>query len=197
MRPAVDGRARRRCSEPGRWRGVKVTAPPRVSYLDESAALWREKAICRGLAEALHVLGHVRFDQRDYADARELFEEALQAFREADDLLGGLPILGDLGLVAYHEGDYDSAERILQESLVLYREHGLKDRVAGALNTLGDLARLAGDSKRAVILLRGEPGPVARTSRRAGHRLRVAQARPGQPVRGGQRARPERASSKA
>jgi DNA-binding CsgD family transcriptional regulator/tetratricopeptide (TPR) repeat protein len=137
-------------------------------YLDESAVLWRTEGDLPGLAEALHVLGHVRFDQRGYADATELFQEALQVFREADDLLGGLPILGDLGLVAYHEGDYGSAERILQESLVLYREHGLKDRVAGALNSLGDLAKLAGDHKRAVICyeeslslwreLRGAPG---------------------------------------
>ena len=70
--------------------------------------------------------------------------------------------------MAYHEGDYDTADRILRESLALYREHGLKDRVAGALNGLGDLAQLAGDSQRAAALyqesltlwreLRGTPG---------------------------------------
>ena len=53
-------------------------------------------------------------------------------------------------------------------SLALYREHGLKDRVAGALNGLGDLAQLAGDNERAAALyeeslalwreLRGTPG---------------------------------------
>ena len=57
---------------------------------------------------------------------------------------------------------------MLRDSLALYREHGLKDRVAGVLNGLGDLAELAGDSQRATALyeeslalwreLRGTPG---------------------------------------
>jgi predicted ATPase/DNA-binding CsgD family transcriptional regulator len=137
-------------------------------HLDESAVIWRTEADLPGLAETLHVLGHVRFDQLGYADARVLFEEALGLFRTADDLLGSLPIVADLGLVAYHEGDYRGAETILRESLARYREHGLKDRVAGALNSLGDLARLAGDRTRAVACyeeslalwreLRGTPG---------------------------------------
>ena len=98
-----------------------------------------------GLAEALHVLGHVRFDQGDYPAARDLFAESLDGYRRADDTIGGLPLMGDLGLVAYHEGDYGEAEEVLRESLALFRQNGLKDRVAGVVNLLGDLARLAGD----------------------------------------------------
>jgi predicted ATPase/DNA-binding CsgD family transcriptional regulator len=148
------------------WR--QGDCPTARTFLDESAALWRDEGDVRGLAETLHVLGHVRFDQRDYAAARGLFEESSDAYHRADDVIGGLPLVGDLGLVAYHEGDYQSADRILNESLTLYRRHGLKDRVAGALNGLGDLARLAGDDRRAAALyeeslalwreLRGTPG---------------------------------------
>jgi non-specific serine/threonine protein kinase len=110
----------------------------------------------------------VRFDQRDHLAARELFEEGLQEYRRAGDTIGGLPLLGDLGLVAYHEGANATADGILHESLALYREHGLKDRVAGALNLLGDLAQLAGDHQQATARyqeslalweeLRGTPG---------------------------------------
>ena len=116
----------------------------------------------------MHVLGHVEFDQRDYAAAQVLFEESLAAYRLAADTLGSLPLMADLGLVAYHRGDYAEAGAVFEESLAEFRRHGLKDRVAGALNVLGDLARLAGEQDRAAALyaeslelwreLRGTPG---------------------------------------
>jgi predicted ATPase len=124
-------------------------------YLDESVGLWRsaagqaDRAGLVGLAEALHVLGHVRFDQRDFPAARDLFTEGLDGYRRADDTIGGLPLAGDLGLVAYHEGDYATAEAVFRDSLAVYRRYELKDRVAGVLNALGDLARLAGDGRQA------------------------------------------------
>lgn len=117
--------------------------------LDEAVVLCRRLTDRASLAEALHVLGHVTFDQRNYSAARDLFAESLDAYRLIGDVVGSLPLVGDLGLVAYHEGDYGKAEGVLRDSLTLYREYGLKDRTAGALNTLGDLARLNGDSARA------------------------------------------------
>ena len=114
------------------------------------------------------MLGHVQFDQRDYAAARALFEESLSAYRQMADIPGSLPLVADLGLVAYHQGDYAAAGAVFEESLVLFRRHGLKDRVAGVLNLQGDLARLADDDTRATALyeqslalwreLRGTPG---------------------------------------
>jgi len=137
-------------------------------HLDESERLWRRLDDRRGLAEAWHVLGHVRFDQRDYDAARRLFTDSLASYRQANDIVGSLPLIGDLGLVAYHEGDLEAAESVWGESLTQYRRHGLKDRVAGVLNGLGDLARLSGERDRAAALyeeslslwrdLRGTPG---------------------------------------
>ena len=60
--------------------------------------------------------------------------------------------MADLGLVAYHRGAYEEAGAVFEKSLAEFRRHGLKDRVAGALNVLGDLARLAGDQDRAAAL---------------------------------------------
>ena len=88
--------------------------------------------------------------------------------------------MADLGLVAYHQGDYAGAGAVFEESLLLFRQHGLKDRVAGVLNLLGDLARLAGDDERAAALLRREPGVVAGAAGHAGDRLGPAQARAGE-----------------
>ena len=80
--------------------------------------------------------------------------------------------------MAYHDGDYESAERIFRESLALYRGHGLKDRVAGALSGLGDLARLAGDNESAGALYEESPGAVAGAPRHPGDCVGAAQARP-------------------
>ncbi len=114
-------------------------------YLEQSATMWREDEDQVGLAETMHVLGHVQFDQGDFVGARRLFEESLQRFRRANDEIGSLPLIGDLGMVAYHESDFVTADRVFRECLELYRARGLKDRVAGTLNSLGDLARVAGD----------------------------------------------------
>jgi predicted ATPase/DNA-binding CsgD family transcriptional regulator len=154
------------------------------AHLDEAVVLGRRRSDQASLAEALHVLGHVTFDQREYSAASGLFAESLDAYRRAGDTVGGLPLVGDLGLVAYHEGDYATAESTLRESLALYREHGLKDRVAGALNLLGDLARLDGDSGRAAEFyegslalwreLRGTPG-IASALHKLGQVSRIEQ----------------------
>ena len=107
-------------------------------HLDESVLLWRDTADRRGQAEALHVLGHVEFDQHDYAAAQVLFEQSLAAYRLAADTLGSLPLMADLGLVAYHRGDYADGRRgVREEPGASSAEHGLKDRVAGALNVAG------------------------------------------------------------
>ena len=122
-------------------------------HLDVSVALWRAApSDGRGLAEALHVLGHVEFDQRDHAAAQQLFEASLAAYEQAADIPGRLPLMADLRLVAYHRGDHAEAGRVFERSLAEFRRHGLKDRMAGALNVLGDLARLAGEQDRAAAL---------------------------------------------
>jgi predicted ATPase/DNA-binding CsgD family transcriptional regulator len=124
-------------------------------YLGESVNLWKRApnqhgvADQDGLAEALHVLGHVYFDQHDYAEARRLFAESHALFEAAGVVAGSITLIGDLGMVAYHERDDRRARDLLEESLRLSRQRGLKDRVAEGLNRLGDLARLAGDGKGA------------------------------------------------
>ena len=124
-------------------------------YLTESVILWKRApgqnglAEQDGLAEALHVLGHVYFDQHNYTEARRLFTESHTLFEADGVMAGSITLIGDLGMVAYHERDDQLAHDLLEESLRLSRQHGLKDRVAEALNRLGDLARLAGDGKGA------------------------------------------------
>jgi DNA-binding CsgD family transcriptional regulator/tetratricopeptide (TPR) repeat protein len=120
--------------------------------LEESVARWRELDDSRGLAEALHLLGHSYFDQQDYEAARARFEESRSTYSAVGDSLVGLPLVGDLGMVAYHTGRYEEAKDIFTECLVLFRQHGLNDRTADTLGRLGDLARLEGDLEGAARL---------------------------------------------
>jgi non-specific serine/threonine protein kinase len=107
----------------------------------------------------------------------------VELYRSAGDTVGELPLAGDLGLVAYHEQDYEAATVILEQSLDAYRRHGMKDRVAGTLTTLGDLAQLSGDNARAGELyqqslalwreLHGVPG-IASAEHKLGRLSRIA-----------------------
>jgi hypothetical protein len=59
-------------------------------HLDESAAILSQAEDFTGLADALHLAGHVRFEARQYARASELFGRSQAAYARADDSLGGI-----------------------------------------------------------------------------------------------------------
>lgn len=117
--------------------------------LSESIALWEDAPDRNGYAESLHLLGHVQFDHRNFAEARRLFEESRLVFEQMGNVGGSVTLGGDLGMVAYHERDDTAARGLFEGSLRLSRQYGLKDRAAEALNRLGDLDRLAGEGKKA------------------------------------------------
>jgi len=121
------------------------------TYLEEALTVWRRPGLeqSRGLAFALHVLGHVRFDQRAYAGARPLFAESLAVNRARGEDLEAMALTGDLGMVASQLGDYAAARVQFEIVLAQARAQGSRDSVALHLVRLGDLARLEGDYERA------------------------------------------------
>jgi predicted ATPase/DNA-binding CsgD family transcriptional regulator len=123
-----------------------------ADQLDESLVISRAVNDRRGLAETIHIIGHVRLDLRDYPAAHDLFTDSHSLFVELGDSVGAVPLLGDLGMVAYHVGDYPAARQLFSQCLESARQHNLVDRVANALSQLGDLARLDGDSEGAAKL---------------------------------------------
>lgn len=123
-------------------------------WLEEGVALWRAQDVLdkAGLAEALHLLGHAVFDQRDYAAARAHFEDSLALYRDVENTLQCQTLVSDVGMVAYHLGDYATAQMHFEESLASLRAQGNQDATGDILIRLGDLARLAGDYRRAGAL---------------------------------------------
>lgn len=103
----------------------------------------------RGLEFTLHVLGHVRFDQRDYAAAQDLFSQSLELSRRLRIEPEITVLIGDLGLVASHLGDYAAARVHYEESVARARRLDDTGTVVDNLIRLGDLARLDGDDERA------------------------------------------------
>jgi len=76
-------------------------SPARLA-LEDSIALWREAGERRGLTDALHLMGHVAFDRRDYATAQ----------REAGNRQGVAEGLSGLAGLAAATGQLARAARL-------------------------------------------------------------------------------------
>lgn len=123
-------------------------------YTEDSIAIYRDQAPEErgGLANAIHIHGHVLFDQKDYPQARALFEQSLLIFRQLDDQVNICTLASDIGIVDYHEGKYRSAKGKYEECLAIARKMDDPTLIAVNLLRLGDIARLEGDYEAASVL---------------------------------------------
>jgi predicted ATPase len=90
--------------------------------------------------------------QGDLVRGRELKEQALTLFRQADHKPGEAATLYDLAGYALAEGRYDDAGRLLEQSLAVRRDVGDPWGIGQALHGLGNLARLNGAYGEAISL---------------------------------------------
>jgi predicted ATPase/class 3 adenylate cyclase len=97
-------------------------------------------------ARVLHSAGLFASQQGEYVEARALFEESLDIYRELGDPGGIGWALIDLGIVTRYEGNFVAARSLLEESLVLVKQAGDTKGVAAALGNLGLIARDQGDA---------------------------------------------------
>jgi predicted ATPase/class 3 adenylate cyclase len=97
-------------------------------------------------AKGLHSVGLFASQQGEYVEARALFEESLDIYRELGDSGGIGWALIDLGIVTRYEGNHLAARSLLEESLVLVKQAGDTKGMAAALGNLGLIARDQGDA---------------------------------------------------
>jgi len=90
------------------------------------------------------------YRQGDTALAKQLWEEALDLYRELGDAEGAARIIGELGAIAVAESDFDRGVAMYEECAEMFREQGRTTRLAIALGNLGAIANMRGDRETAV-----------------------------------------------
>jgi tetratricopeptide (TPR) repeat protein len=104
------------------------------AFGEESLRVARQLGDAMRIGRALHDLGEVAARRGQYAQARELYEEAISMVSEVGYTApGSIHNLGELALIGH---DYERASELFRRALVLFREQGKAPGVAMALANL-------------------------------------------------------------
>jgi len=122
---------------------------------EEALSVWRElgeegKA---GAAYTLDLLGELATEEGDYDSAPVFFQEALEIYKEINNLRGIGQMHMQFGWAAMRTGDYSKAQSHLEEFHNLAKQVGDKSGLAYAFSGLGEVAVRQGQFERAVSLL--------------------------------------------
>ena len=88
-------------------------------------------------AEILTYLGTAHFSLRDYEQALDYYQNALDIFQESKNLKKTIDILGKTGIIYYQLSQYDTAIQVHQQQLNLVRQ---SNSSLAEATTLGNLA---------------------------------------------------------
>ncbi|MDQ3430570.1 MAG: tetratricopeptide repeat protein [Actinomycetota bacterium] len=122
------------------------------SFLEESAALYREIDDKRGLARALSGLGNNVADWGDWRRADTLYQESVDLARDLRDKKRVSQMLNNLGWAALCQEDYERATEALQEGLAVAQSQENQGLVGAIELNLGWVALGQGDHARASAL---------------------------------------------
>ena len=122
---------------------------------EEALSIWRElgqegKA---GAAYTLDLLGELGTEEGDYVHSLALFQEAMDIYKELNDMRGVGQIHMQFGWAAMRAGDYPRAHYHLEEFYQLAQQVGDTTDLAYALSGLGEVAVRQGNYQRAASLL--------------------------------------------
>lgn len=104
-------------------------------------------------ARALSSAGLVLRKSREYPEARSMLEESLREYRMLDDKQGVANMLFAIAILIGEmnlPGQKGQVGKLYEESLARFQELGDRRRVAGVLNSMGEVAREARDYPRAI-----------------------------------------------
>jgi predicted ATPase/class 3 adenylate cyclase len=104
------------------------------AFGEESLRVARQLGEPLRIGRALHDLGEVAVWRGQYAQARELYEQAISMVSEVGYTApGSIHNLGELALIGH---DYEQASELFRQALVLFREQGKTPGAAMALASL-------------------------------------------------------------
>jgi tetratricopeptide (TPR) repeat protein len=145
-----------------------------ISLLERALNLLQEDQIQNSQAQEAELkwqLGQAHRGLSSYNRAKQLYEESLTAFVDADNKEGIVKALYELGwLVGYILRRYDDGEPYFRESLEIAREIDDKRGIAWALNGMGAMAHWQGKQAEAIeyyqesLALAQEIGDTARVA---------------------------------
>jgi predicted ATPase/DNA-binding SARP family transcriptional activator len=93
------------------------------------------------------------YRQGETALAKQLWQEALDLYRELGDPEGTARITAELGAIAVAESDFDRGVAMYEDCIEMFREQGKTSRLATALGNLGAIANMRGDRETAIRYL--------------------------------------------
>lgn len=96
-------------------------------------------------ANAANSAGLLALRDRDYAAAREIYEESLALHWDLGDRLGATGVLHAMGNVAFQQRQWDEGRRLFEESLQIGRELHDDRVIAASLTNLGAVAEVRGE----------------------------------------------------
>jgi tetratricopeptide (TPR) repeat protein len=106
---------------------------------EESINLDQRSGNQRGLAVTQIQLGTIRFYQKRYREALDIFSQALDTFTELNEPGTVAVVWHQIGMVHRETGNYDKAEEAYRQSLSIESQHKNVSGEAGTLNELGNL----------------------------------------------------------
>lgn len=121
---------------------------------EESIRLDQKSGNQRGLAVTQIQLGTIRFYQKRYKEALEIFSLALDTFTELKEPGTVAVIWHQIGMVHRETGDFNKAEEAYRQSLSIESQHKNISGEAGTLNELGNLYDAMGRLEDAVVYYR-------------------------------------------
>ncbi len=141
---------------------ASATVNPDSEHAEENARegleLSRTLHDLAGMALALHAMGLLALQRRDWAAAAAHLTAALALYRQVGDDWYGAQVLNNLGDVARIQGDDVQAAALYRESLALFRSQGVRSAIPSVLQNLGYLTLRTGDARRARALFRESIG---------------------------------------
>lgn len=122
---------------------------------EDALSIWRElgEAGKAGTADTLDLLGELATEEGDYKSAPVMYQEALEIYKELNDIRGIGSIHMQFGWTAIRTGDYEQARHHLEEFQRLAQQVGDKTILAYALSGLGEVAVRQGQYERAISFL--------------------------------------------
>ncbi|MCI0553219.1 MAG: tetratricopeptide repeat protein [Anaerolineae bacterium] len=129
--------------------------PAMHPLVEEALSIWRELGDEGkvGAAYTLDLLGELATEEGDYESAPRFFQEALEIYKDTNNLRGIGEIYMQLGWAAMRTGDLHHAESHLGEFLNLAQQVGDPTNLAFAFSGLGEVTVRLGQYDRAITLL--------------------------------------------